>query len=300
MGYEEGVNLSMPVAPAYMSNGGNNGMGFGDNNGWWIILLLLCLGRNGGWGNGGGIGGGNSGDLYPWLNNSNQMNDGFRDQMLQTNISNVLSSITGGFSDVQMALCSGFASVTAAITAGQNALSQQLYTNQIADLERSFAAQTANTAAMTALQSQFADCCCKNQLATEGLRATILQENCADRYEAANNTRDIIDNANRNNQALMDKLCQLELDGIKQNYENRILGLQNALDQARLDNQSLRFTASQGAQTAQILADNARQTVTLEDYLNPVARPAYIVQNPNCCNQNSNCNCGCNNGYFNG
>lgn len=288
MAYEDGVNLNMPVAPAY----GNAGLGgFGGENGWWIILLLLCLGR-GVWGNGGSEGG-----MYPWLNSSNQINDGFRDQMLQSNISGVLSAITGGFADVQLALCSGFANVTSAITAGQNALSQQMHASDLANLERSFAAQTANTAAMTALQSQLANCCCENRLATEGLRATILQENCADRYEAANNTRDIIDNANRNNQALMDKLCQLELDGIKQNYENRILGLQNALDQARLDNQSLRFTASQGAQTAQILADNARQTVTLEDYLNPVARPAYIVQNPNCCQQNP---CGCNNGYFNG
>ncbi len=96
------------------------------------------------------------------------------------------------------------------------------------------------------------------------------------------------------NQKIMDKLCQLELDGIKQNYENRIAGMQNALDQARSDNQALRFAASQGAQTAQILANNEAQTTALEQYLAPVARPAYIVQNPHCCAQNFGAGCGCN------
>ena len=59
---------------------------------------------------------------------------------------------------------------------------------------------------MTALQAQLASCCCDNRLATESLRATVLQENCADRYEASNNTRDIITNATANTQAILDKL----------------------------------------------------------------------------------------------
>ena len=35
------------------------------------------------------------------------------------------------------------------------------------------------------------------------------------------------------------------------------------------------------------------QTAALENYLNPQARPAYIVQNPNCCNYNGYYNGGC-------
>jgi hypothetical protein len=52
------------------------------------------------------------------------------------------------------------------------------------------------------------------------------------------------------------------------------------------------LAASQTAQTGRILADNAAQTVALEQYLNPVPVPAYVVANPNCCNQNTGCGCG--------
>lgn len=55
----------------------------------------------------------------------------------------------------------------------------------------------------------------------------------------------------------------------------------------------MNLAASQNLQTAQLLADNAAQTNALEQYLAPTPRPAYIVQNPNCCQQNI-CGCGCN------
>jgi hypothetical protein len=48
--------------------------------------------------------------------------------------------------------------VNAGIAAAQNGITQQMYANQIADLERSFAAQTASTQGMNALQSQLAQC----------------------------------------------------------------------------------------------------------------------------------------------
>ena len=41
---------------------------------------------------------------------------------------------------------------------------------------------------------------------------------------------------------------------------------------------------------ARLLNDNLAQTNALEQYLAPVPRPAYVVQNPNCC-QNT-CGCG--------
>ena len=144
---ENGNGMVMPVAPMY----GNNG-GFGGDWSSWIILFLLFGMFGGGWGNGFGGFGGN--ELYPWMNQSNQINSGFRDQMINDNVTSIRDGVYG----ISNQLCSGFAGVNAGITGAQNALAQQMYTNQIADMERSYAAQTANTAGMTALQAQLAQC----------------------------------------------------------------------------------------------------------------------------------------------
>lgn len=154
---ENGGGMIMPVSPMY----GNGGFGGGFGGDWgWIILLLLC-----GWGGGYGMGGfgGGLGIDFPWLLNgqqgiNNNVSDGFRDQMLQTSIASVGDKVSSGFGDLQTSLCSGFAGVNATVNGAQNAISQQLYTNQIADMERSFAAQTASTAGMSALQAQLAQC----------------------------------------------------------------------------------------------------------------------------------------------
>lgn len=197
MAFEEGNGngMYMPVAPAY---GGNGGFMGGDS--WWVIIVLLLCGWGNGFGGGWGGGFGNMqlGMDFPWVLNGQQqiqgnMNDGFRDQMLNTTLNGIQNGVTSGFGDVQTALCGGFAGVNATINGAQNALAQQMYTNQISDLERSFAAQTATTAGFTGVQS--------------GL--------CDIRYGNATNTRDIIDAQNRGTQAIMDKLCQLELDGYK-------------------------------------------------------------------------------------
>ena len=169
------------------------------------------------------------------------------------------SAIMSSLGDIQGAICSGFAGVEASANA-----------RQIADMQNSFA-----------LQSQLASCCCENRLATADLRYTVATENCADRYEAAQNTRDIIENANRNNQAILDKLCALEIDA----KNDKIADLERQLTMANL-------AASQTAQTSRILADNTAQTVALEQYLNPTPIPAYVVQNPNCCPSNTGCGCG--------
>ena len=231
-------NMVMQVAPV---NGGNGFGGFG-GDGFWLIILFILLG-NGAWGMG-GFGGADG--LYPWLNNSQNINGGFRDQMLNTQISGIQNSITSGFGDVQTALCGGFAGVNASINGAQNAISQQMYTNQIADLERSFAAQTAQTAGMTALQAQLAQCCCDNRAATADLKYTVATENCADRAASYQNTRDIIDAQTRGTQAILDKLCALELDGVKGQLaqaQRENVGLQNQLNIATMQ-------ASQAAQTA--------------------------------------------------
>lgn len=264
------------------------GNGFGGDGSWWILLLFILLG-NGAWGMG-GFGGADG--LYPWLNNSQNINGGFRDQMLNTQVSGIQNAITGGFGDVQTALCGGFAGVNASINGAQSAITSQMYANQIADMERSFAAQTAQTAGMTALQSQLAQCCCDNRAATADLKYTVATENCADRTQSLMNTRDIIESQTRGTQAILDKLCALELDGVKGQLaqaQRENIGLQNQLNMATMQ-------ASQTAQTAQILAGQSAEIDGVYNRLKNCPVPSMPVYGNTpifTCN-NGGCGCGCN------
>ena len=284
---EYGTSTTMLVQPSTMG-GMSNGFGdFGGSGAFWILLLFVLLG---GWGNGYGGGFGGNGDLYPWMNQSNQLNGGFRDQMISTQINGIQNSITSGFGDVQTALCGGFAGVNASINGAQSALAQQLYTNQIADLERSYAAQTANTAGMTALQSQLAQCCCDNRAATADLKYTVATENCADRTQSLMNTRDIIDSQTRSTQAILDKLCALELDGVKGQLaeaQRDNVALQNQLNIAAL-------RESQTAQNAFISQGFANEVDALYNRLNscPVPTTPVYGRTPIFTCNNNGCGCG--------
>ena len=269
--------MFMPVAP--YGGYGNDG-GFG----WWIILLLLC-----GWGNG-GCGGNNTNNgaaLYPWMNQADITTSGFQNQMLNTAVMGVQNAVTSGFGDVQTALCGGFAGVNATINGTQNALAQQLYNNQISDLERSFAAQTANTQGMNALQAQLAQCCCDNRLATCQTQNVVQSE--------AATTRSVIQGSV---QAVLDKLCQLELDGVKNQLaqaQRENIGLQNQVNMATMQ-------ASQTAQTAQILAGQASTANGLVTELRscPIpSQPVYGNQPIFTCGGNVGCGCGGNSGFVN-
>lgn len=303
IGENGGTNMYMPVAPAY-GYGGNGNDGMFGSSGWWIILLLLVCGN--GWGGFGGFGGGmmpwmmgmNGFDgLYPWLNNSQHISDGFRDQQLQTSISGLQNSVTSGFGDVQLglagvnqnicqtgngiqnALCQGFAGTTAAVTGAQNAIAQQLYGNEIANLNRSFAEQTANMQGFNGTHAGIAD-----------LKYAVATENCADRTQSMQNTRDIIDSQTRGTQAILDKLCALELDGVKGQLaaaQRENVGLQNQLNMATM-------AASQAAQTG-----NIRDAIIGELRSCPIpAQPVYGSQPIFTCGGN-NTGCGCNGNFMN-
>ena len=250
MAITDETNMVFPVGPMG-NNGGGFGGGFGNDWGW-IILLLLFAG--GGWGN--GFGGGM--DMYPWLNQSNQVNDGFRDSMLNTSVNGIQNAITSGFGDVQTALCGGFAGVNATVNAAQNGITAQMYNNTIADLERSFAAQTANTAGFTAMQGQLAQCCCDQRLAVCQTQNLVSSEGAATRLAIQEQT-----------QAILDKMCQQEIDALK---------AQNIALQNQVNMQAL--AASQTAQTAALVADNTAQTQYLVNRISPYPVPAYIVNNP--------------------
>lgn len=283
---ENSSSMVMPVGPIYggSNGGGNNGFGFGGD--WaWILLLLVLFGNNG-WG-----GMGMDGGLYPWLNNSQNINGGFRDQMLNTGISSIGDKITSGFGDIQTALCggfgnvqnslcAGFAGVNAGIAAAQNGIAQQLYANQLADLERSFAAQTASTQGMTSLQAQLAQCCCDNRAATADLKYTVATENCADRAAVTDALREVIAANTASTQRILDQLCA---DKIEQ--KNDIIA------QLRSELMYARGQASQDVQTAAIQAGQRALASEVEAYVAPRPIPAYYVQNPNCCGNFSGCGC---------
>ena len=270
---ENSTGMVMPVAPMYGSGNGGFGSGFG-GDGWWILLLFILLG-NGAWGNGfgGGFGGG---DLYPWMNQSNQINGGFRDQMISSNI----DSIQNGINDIQTQLCNGFAGVEQ----GANA-------RQIANMQQAFANQTAMTQGFNSLGSQFADCCCENRLGIADLKYTVATENCADRTQSMQNTRDIIDSQTRGTQAILDKLCALELDGVKGQLaqaQRENVGLQNQLNMAAL-------RESQTAQNAFISQGFANEVDALYNRLNtcPVPTTPVYGRTPIFTCQNNGCGCGC-------
>ena len=294
---DNGTNMYMPVAPAYGGGYGNGGFGngFGGDGAWWLLVLFLFAFNGNGWGNGMGGNG-----MYPFMMNDGidaNVQRGFDQQAVMGGINTLNSNVQNGFAGVNTSLCNGFAGVNANVNNGFANAEIANNSRQIANMQQQFNSQTAITSGLTGLQAQLAQCCCDNRLATANLNSTILAENCSDRQALSEgltqmlinntaNTQRIVDTTNAGFQNIHDKLCQLELDGIKQNYENRILGLQNALDAARLENQTLQSNVARTAQTAQILANNEAQTTALENYLSPQARPAYIVQNPNCCASN--------------
>lgn len=237
---------------------GNNG-GFGNWGGdgaWWLIILFLFM-FNGNWGNnGGGYG-----------NGAGAIQRGFDQSAIMSGISGIQTSLTSGFVDTAAALCNGFAGVNSAVSNGFAQAEIAANSRQMADMNQNFA-----------LQSQLAQCCCDNRLASADLKYTIATENCADRTALNEGIRDILESQNNGIQRILDTMCQDKIDA----KNERIADLERQLTMANL-------AASQGAQTAQILANNDMQTATLEQYLAPVPRPAYIVQNPNGCGCNTGC-----------
>ena len=292
MALEDSNNMVMPVSPMY--GGGNGGFGGFGQDGWWILLLLLFAG--GGWGFGGFGGGAGMAmmdggfGLYPWLNNSQNINDGFRDQMLNSNIQGIQNSITSGFGDVQTALCGGFAGVNASINNSQNAIAAQLYSNQISDLERSFAAQTANTQGLTALQAQLAQCCCDNRAATADLKYTVAAEECATRTTDTQNTQSILNAINGGIQSIKDQLCQDKIDA----KNDEIANLRQSLAMKDL-------AASQTAQNAFIAQGFSNEVDQLYNRLASCPVPSTPVYGRTpifTCSQNVAGGCGCGGNAF--
>lgn len=282
---EGGMNTTMLVSPSgtpYYGGNGGFGNGFGQD-GWWIILLLLLVA--GGWNNGNGWGGngGNGGNGFiPYaMNTGNDVQRGFDQAAIMGGINSIASDMCNGFSNVQQSLCNGFAGVNQTVANGFSQAEIANNARQIADMQQMFA-----------LQSSLQNCCCENRAGLADLKYTVATENCADRTQSLMNTRDIIESQTRSTQSILDKLCQLELDGVKAQVDaknDRIAELQTQLNIANL-------AASQTAQTAQIQRGQVEATAALVNELRSCPIPAQPVFGSTPifqCNGNNATGCGC-------
>ncbi len=246
--------MVMPVGPMY--GNGNGGM-FGGDSWAWFILLLLLVGNNGfgGYGNGAGN---TAATLYPWMNQADTVNNGFRDQALTGSINAVQNGVNG----LGTQMCNGFAGVNAGIANG--------FANSNMAMMQGF----------NQLGSSMSNCCCENRLASANLQSVIQTENCADRSAISDGVRDIIASQNAGFQSIKDQMCNDKIDAKNEEIAN----LRTQLNMANL-------AASQGAQTAQIIADNNAQTMQLIQRIAPYPTPSWNVPNPYAYGNNNGCMC---------
>ena len=257
-----GYSLADIAAATGNGNNGNND-GFFNGDGAWILLLFILI-LAGGWGNGyGGFGGGNGAAGTTYVTSDIQR--GFDQSAIINSLTGIANAVNSGFSGAEISRCNAQANILQTLNNNQGNLSNQL-----------------NTIAMNQQ-----NCCCENRAGLADLKYTVATEACADRTAVTDALRDVIASNTANTQAILDKLCQQEIDALK--AQNQQLQMQSYLAS---------LAASQNAQTGQILNDNAAQTTTLLRTLNPAPIPAYVVANPYGCNCANSCGCG-GNGFFN-
>ena len=269
-------SLSDIAAVAGNGPNGNNGNGFGNDGGWWILLLFILLGGfNGNRGYGGGAGGVGGNELYPWLNNADQINGGFRDQMIQTTLQgiqtqgqNLATQLCQCCGDMQMALCNGFGATQNTINQGFNATNMGMMQG------------------FNGVQMQTAQLASDIQLGNAQQTATILAENCADRAALSDGVRDIIASQTAGTQRIIDQLCQDKIDA----KNDEIAQLRQQLNMQQL-------AASQAAQNAFITQGFSNEVDALYNRLSNCPVPSMPVYGRTpiftCPSQNQGCGCGC-------
>lgn len=267
-----GNGFYMPVAPAYGGGGFGNG-GFGGDWGW-IILLLLCGWGNGGWGMG-GFGGGQLGYDFPWLlNGQNQIQASTADGFRSAQLSDGITSIRDGISGLSTQLCGCCGDLQMALANGFSGVEQGANARQMANMQTAFAGQTAMAQGFTGVNSGIAD-----------LRYTVATEACADRAAVTAGV-----------QSVLDKLCQLEIDGVRR----ELAAEQRENANLRSDLMYARGQASQVERTAQLRtagATIANQAIQELRSCPIPAQPVYGNQPIFQCSgpawNNNGCGCGC-------
>ena len=253
-----------------------------------IILLLLALG--GGWGMGGfgggwgfgGFGGAMGADfmMYPWLSN------GQKEIMQNTNqgfdtlhLSNQIEGVRDGIYGLSNQLCNCCADMNQTVSNGFYNAEISANNRQTANMQQAFNNQITTLQGFNGVSSQIAGASADNRLGIADLKYTVATENCADRSALQEGIRDVIASNQANTQAILDKLCQQEIDAKNETIANL---------RTQVNMQAL--AASQATQTNDII--NAVRPCPIPSYLTcspyqsiPVQ---YVAANGCGCNGNNN------------
>ena len=215
---------SVPLVANLDGNGSNGG--WGDTGAWWIVLFVLFFAFGGFGGN--GWGGNNCRDGYPCATQAD-----VRAAVDQQTLISKLDQQTYGLADTFTALNNTLNSNFRGI---DNAICTLGYQNQ----------QGFND-----VSHQISDCCCQTREAIQGVNYNLATQANSLQNSMCMNTRDIIENANANNRAILDFLVNDKLSTLQS------------------ENQNLKLQASQFAQNQYLVNE-----------LRPCAKPAYITCSP--------------------
>lgn len=285
--------FSMPVAPIGY-NGNCNGGGFGGWGDDWIALIIFAMifgWGNGGWGNGFGGNNGGAGMLLPFVNGTWANGALTRADLCQdmnfNNLDSAVRGISQGICDSTYALNNSINNVNTNMLQGFHGVDNAIC-NLEYNIQQGFnSTNVAMLQGQNALQSQIAQCCCDNRVGQMQIQNQMQADTCALTNTMNNNTRDIIDSNNCGTRAILEKLCQFELNA----KDEKIAGLQAQVSNLQLQASQANQNAAIGAMIDASTANIIRRTG------NDCPIPAYVVPNPNCCyNANVNLNNGCNNG----
>ena len=268
-----GNNGTTTLAYPYMGGSGF-GNGFGNGDWSWILLLVLLSGGfgSGGFGGFGGFGGGFGGMYeFPWLLTGQQninanTNNGFD----TLHLSNQIEGVRDGVAGLSNQLCSCCGDITNAINTTAYNAEIAAANRQMANMNQNFDNQISTLQGFNNINNALQQCCCDNRLATCQTQNIVQSEASATRFADANNTRDIITNQTQNTQAILDKLCQLELDG----KNDKINDLERQLTLANLK-------ASQTEQNAFIAQGFSNEVDALYNRLSNCPVPSTPVYRKN-------------------
>lgn len=310
---EKGLTVADALA---LRNGGNgnNGLGdFGSGGGWWVIILILFL-MGGRWGNNGGANGTNTvviptpstndwggGGWGPCCTpataqgvtdafNFNSLDNGIRatheavtngfytNNLATTNLGTAMQS---GFGQAVLQTCQGFNGVNQSINGVNNTINQGVNTlassmcNGFNGVQQALANTNYNISNCNCetreaiMQSSF-----NNQTGFNNI-GTAIASNACDIERGQDNMRFLMAQNQAQTMAAIDHVGDRLID-----YWN-----QNKMDELRTDLQNARFQISQAAQTDAIISQ-----------LQPIAKPAWLVNSPyQSLNYNTVNGCGCGN-----